>query len=85
MTQTETNIKIKDKAPFEYMQIVLDQCVTGKLELGDITSKEELLKNLKDNDIPEGFCRMTAANYDDFLKQRRLLMSKRCKEYYESL
>ncbi len=85
MTQTETNIRIKDKAPFEYMQIVLDQCVTGKLELGDITSKEELLKNLKDNDIPEGFCRMTAANYDDFLKQRRLLMSKRCKEYYESL
>lgn len=85
MTQTETNIKIKDKSPLEYMQIVLDQCVTGKLELGDITSKAELLKNLEDNDIPEGFCRMTAADYDDFLKQRRLLISKRCKEYYESL
>ena len=47
--------------------------------------KEILKENLKVNCIPKGFENMNVADFDEFLKQRRVLMAKKIKEYYYSL
>lgn len=83
--QTEINIKISDDAPKEYMSVVMNQLETGKGIYGGITDKEELKKNLEMNCIPEGFENMTVDDYLQFLEQRRKLMAKKIKTYYESL
>lgn len=44
-----------------------------------------LKKNLKNNCVPEEVFTMEAADYRSFLEKRRLLMSKKIKEYYISL
>ncbi len=83
--QTEINIKISDDAPKEYMSVVMNQLETGEGIYGGITDKEELKKNLEMNCIPEGFENMTVDDYLQFLEQRRKLMAKKIKTYYESL
>ena len=83
--ETDTNIKIKKKAPYIYMQEVLRQCNTKSAMLGGIIDKDELLKNLKSHCIPETFLTMKFEDYNDFLIERRKLMSKKIQEYYESL
>ena len=84
MIQSEVNILISDKAPNVYMHEVLDEC-NGISKGYPIKNKEELYANLKENCIPNGFEYMTKDNYQDFLKQRRILMAHKIKEYYESL
>ena len=44
-----------------------------------------LRENLITNCIPAEIFTMTAADYDKFLKERRILMAKKIKEYYNSL
>ena len=83
--QTEINIKISDDAPKEYMSVVMNQLETGEGIYGGITDKEELKKNLEMNCIPEGFENMTVDDYLQFLEQRRKLMAKKIKTYYESI
>ena len=83
--QSEINIKISDTAPSKYMRVVLDQCDTKQPVYGGITDMEVLKKNLSDNCIPEDFVSMEVEDYDRFLNERRLLMSKKIREYYESL
>lgn len=83
--QQEINIKISDDAPCIYMRDVLEQCETKKLACGGITDKAALLDNLRQNCIPEGFENMDIADYQDFLLERRKLMAKKIREYYEVL
>ena len=83
--QSEINIKISDTAPSKYMRVVLDQCDTKQPVYGGITDMEVLKKNLSDNCIPEDFVSMEVEDYDRFLNERRLLMAKKIREYYESL
>lgn len=86
LTQTEINLHITNKAPSVYMDEVNEQCSNyGKPTIGSITNKSELNENLKINCIPKGFENMTVDDYDDFLKQRRILMANKIKEYYYSL
>lgn len=83
--ETDTNIKIKKKAPYIYMREVLQQCDTQSATLGGIVDKDELLENLKSHCIPETFLTMKFEDYNDFLVERRKLMSKKIKKYYENL
>lgn len=83
--QTETNIKISDDAPKEYMAVVLKQIETGQCVYGGITDKEDLKMNLDMNCIPEGFENMTIEDYPRFLSERRKLMALKIKKYYQSL
>lgn len=85
MLQTEINIQISNKAPNVYMREVLEQCNGMPNKYGAIESVDDLKKNLKENCIPESFVNMTIEDYDDFLKQRRVLMAKKIKEYYYAL
>ena len=85
LIQTEINLQITNKAPNAYMLEAMNQCTTGNATIGSIVDKELLKENLRINCIPEGFENMTVENFEQFLKQRRILMAKKIKEYYYSL
>lgn len=85
LIQTEINLQITNKAPNTYMLEVINQCNTGNATIGSIVDKELLKDNLRINCIPEGFESMTVENFEQFLKQRRILMAKKIKDYYYSL
>ena len=85
LIQTETNLQITNKAPNVYMAEVMMQCNTKEATIGFILDREVLEENLRINCIPQGFSKMSIENFDDFLKQRRILMAQKIKEYYYSL
>lgn len=79
------NESIGKKAPCDYFKLALEQCDTKNAVCGSIIDKEQLMKNLEMNCIPEGVFEMSHENYSSFLEQRRLLMAKKIRSYYESL
>lgn len=79
------NIQVSDKAPNEYMTLVQSQIDGSDLKIGRIDNANILTENLAENCIPAGFGNMTYENYDDFLKQRRVLMAQKIQKYYQSL
>lgn len=85
LIQTEINLQITNKAPNAYMLEINEQCKNGEATIGSIIDKELLNENLKINCIPDGFENMTVNDFDEFLKQRRILMANKIKEYYYSL
>jgi len=85
LIQTEINLQITNKAPNTYMLEVNEQCASGNATIGSIVDKDLLKENLRINCIPEGFENMTVSDFDEFLKQRRILMANKIKEYYYSL
>ncbi len=85
LIQTETNLQITNKSPKDYMSEINNQCESGNATIGSILDKELLKTNMEANCIPENFERMTVDDYDEFLKQRRILMAKKIKKYYYSL
>lgn len=82
---TQVNKAIDDAAPKTYLQKVVDQCTSGKIVLGNISSKPLLDQNLKENAIPNELINMDAGSYDDFLSKRRVLMAKLIEKYYKRL
>ena len=87
--EKSTNIQIGNKKPRDYMAIVLEQALSGKLDaqhpIGKITDADILAQNLKQNCIPENFENMSVDNYDDYLQARRRLMVSKIEKYYKSL
>ncbi len=79
LIQTETNLQITNKAPNVYMAEVMMQCNTKEATIGSILDREVLEENLRINCIPQGFSKMSIENFDDFLKQRRILMAQKNK------
>lgn len=84
-TQSETNIKIKDEAPCNYMMRIKQQTTDEGCFYGGIINKDDLLANLSENCIPEAFINMDITNYQKFLNMRRIMMANYIREYYESL
>jgi len=85
VTQTETNIKIRDREPKVYFADVVNQVNGAELSYGAIDTPTELSDNLVANCIPEGLHQMGLEDYDDFLSQRRILMAEKIKNYYATL
>lgn len=83
--QQEVNIQIGNKSPNVYFSELEEQCAGGDIKYGGITSRAELSTNLEANCIPESIVNMSIDDYDDFLKQRRVLIAKKMKAYYFSL
>lgn len=69
----------------DYFSLALRQCDTKELKVGTIKDKNQLLDNLAVNCIPADIFTMTSADYEKFLKERRVLMAKKIKEYYRKL
>lgn len=74
MVQKEINIKISDKAPKDYLEL-----------LSISKEDEQSLQNFKDNAVPTELFDMDINDYQEFLKLRRQLMATKIKDYYYSL
>lgn len=83
--QSEINIKIGNVAPKVYFEELSKQCIDSTIKYGGIDNLDTLKLNLKMNCIPEAVFGMDIGDYDEFLKQRRVLMAQKMKEYYFSL
>lgn len=85
LMQQEINIAIGAKSPNIYFKELQDQCSGGKMKYGAIDTHEELKENLKTHCIPESIFEADINSYDNFLQERRKLMSQKMKKYYQSL
>lgn len=85
VAQSEINISIGAKAPSLYFKEILNQCETGVKKYGGITDKQELLKNFEMNCIPSSVLNEVTPEFDDFLAERRKLMSLKIKSWFEIL
>lgn len=85
ITETAVNIAIRDAPPADYLGRVQQQILTQALDLGEISSADDLEKNLEENALPQNLAEFTAETYFDFLRERRILMADLIREYYSSL
>jgi len=79
------NESIGMKAPNEYFTIAREQCNTGNAICGSIIDLQMLEKNLRDNCIPSDVFDMDFNSYQKFLEERKKLMAKKIRRYYENL
>lgn len=84
-TEQATNIKIGAAPPQAYMTLVKDQINQGKLEISTLDNQAALVENLQQNDIPDMLLSANHTHYAVFLEERRKLMAKRIRAYYENL
>ncbi len=83
-TQSEVNIKIGKKAPVEYFKEIREQSTGGELKYGGLTDVQELLENMEQNCIPTSIFEMTYEHYNDFIVERRILIARKIRKYYET-
>ena len=79
------NIAIGEMRPGEYFTKAREAIAAEDNYFGDIATEADLIANLKANCIPKGIFDMGAADYEGFLAQRRILMARKIRDYYESL
>ncbi|MDR2033335.1 MAG: hypothetical protein LBP89_01705, partial [Helicobacteraceae bacterium] len=79
--QSEINIKIGNRSPKNYFELIQnpDSKISG------ISTKSELLENLKMNCVPAEIMEMDLKDYQEFLAIRRKLIAAKIKEYYLEL
>ena len=82
---TQVNKAISDDAPNKYFGIILHQCETKEVKIGNITDENDLNNNLLENAIPTNIVNMDVSNYDEFLIERRKMMAAMIEKYYKSL
>lgn len=83
--QSEINIKVGNKPPKEYFDLIKNQMIENNRLVSGLSSEKELLDNLKMNCIPVELMEMTISDYQDFLSLRRKLMANKMKDYYFGL
>ena len=81
----QVNKSIGKKAPNVYFSEAKHQCETGVITIGSITDYDQLIANLRTNCVPDDVFDMDYSRYQDFLKERRIMMAKKIRNYYESL
>ncbi len=81
---TGVNISVGKKEPKEYFSDALEGC-SGTQTVGTITEESEFWANLDTNCIPHNIVNMTYKDYMEFLKQRRVMMAQKIRDYYEAL
>lgn len=85
ITQTEINIGIGNKPPQDYFAAIYDQVSGGPMRYGGITDPEMLAENLRQNCVPTDQALLSVERYQDFLIERRLLMARRIRTFFEAL
>ena len=84
-TEQATNIKVGKMPPNDYLDKIKQQIKEGNNQISTLDTEYALLENIKTNDIPSFIIEATHDDYDRFLKERRKMMSKKLKAYYENL
>ena len=82
---TQVNKAISDDAPYVYFSKAKNQCETKDIVLGNISDKELLDNNLKENCIPANIDTMDVLSYESFLLERRKMMALLIEKYYKGL
>ncbi len=82
---TGINKAVGNLAPDQYFSQAREQCHTGEAKIGTIFDETLLQENLDVNCIPSDIFSMTAVDYQRFLVERRKLMAKKIRDYYERL
>jgi hypothetical protein len=83
--QSEINIKVGNKPPKDYFEILGKQMADNNRLGSGLTTEKELLDNLKMNCVPKEIMQMNIDDYSNFLNLRRKLIATKIKEYYYSL
>lgn len=83
--QSEINIKVGNKPPKDYFELINTQINENNRQLSGLSNEQEVLDNLKMNCVPIDIMQMSFDDYSDFLIQRRKLMASKIKDYYFSL
>ena len=80
--RNDINISVSDLAPREYLGDILSG---GNNHQSDIVNEAEMINNFKDNAIPKILLQAEVDDYDEFLRQRQVLMAEMVREYYKTL
>lgn len=80
--RNDINISVSDLAPREYLGDILSG---GNNHHSDIVNEAEIVNNFEDNAIPKILLQAEADDYDEFLRQRQVLMAEMVREYYKTL
>ncbi len=83
--QSEINIKVGNKPPKDYFEILGKQMVDNNRLVSGLATEQELLANLKMNCVPTEIMQMDINDYPQFLNLRRRLIATKIKEYYFAL
>lgn len=83
--QSEINIKVGNKPPKDYFEVVKTQMLNGNQQVSGLSNEQQLFDNLKMNCVPTEIKEMSIDDYNDFLTLRRKLMANKIKKYYFSL
>ena len=67
------------------MSEMKEQIDNEDVSYGSINNVEELQNNLRTCAIPLNIYEIDISNYEEFLKERRKLMTLKVREYYNSL
>ena len=80
--RNDINISVSDLAPREYLGDILSG---GNNHHSDIVNEAELINNFEDNATPKILLQAEVDDYDEFLRQRQVLMAEMVREYYKTL
>ena len=80
--RNDINISVSDLAPREYLGDILSG---GNNHHSDIVNEAEMINNFEDNAVPKILLQAEADDYDEFLRQRQVLMAEMVREYYKTL
>lgn len=83
--QSEINIKVGNKPPKDYFELITSQMFENNKMVSGLSSQQELFDNLQMNAVPADITHMSIDDYNDFLVARRKLMAAKIKDYYHSL
>jgi hypothetical protein len=83
--QSEINIKVGNRPPKDYFDLIKTQIAENDLRISGISSEVELLENLKMNCVPPEIMEMNFDDYFDFLTIRRKQIALKIRDYYFSL
>lgn len=83
--QSEINIKVGNKPPKEYFDIINNQMLNNHQQVSGLSTEQQLLDNLKMNCVPTEIQQMSMSDYNGFLALRRKLMAIKIKDYYHAL
>ena len=83
--QSEINIAIGNKSPAVYFSKLLEHCNNGAAAFGAITSLDEMRENFAMHCVPNGMENKAIEHYEEFLMERRKLISQKIKSYYFQL
>lgn len=84
-TEQATNIKVGKMPPNEYISKIKEQITKEINQISTLDTEDALIENINTNDIPSFINEASYKDYDRFLKERRKMMSKKLKTYYENL